>query len=238
VAPQLGSRPTTVDQPAPRRVLAGFRLPLRSWERPLAQALAEVLSRPPAGADVFRRTLSFCAFYAHELLKSGGKGNLVKTGPYRDEYPVASTLVALEAASNPLDRTLAWLLLEFHLDGASRPNVEALAETVRGLARQTKENQLRYTIGAVDGVSQLIAKMNALDQGQATITGHVTFDRMWRSWLGVACQQLLAFRDVAEGEEDVDSIPLACQRRFKTDPPRRLKTDPGKGRPREVAVWG
>ena len=31
---------------------------------------------------------------------------------------------------------------------------------------------------------------------------------------------------------------MGCQRRFKTDPLCRLKTDPGKGRPRGVAVGG
>lgn len=219
----------TALEPRPKLILAGIRVPTRGWESALARSFAQVLSTPPRGAHVFRRVLAHAAQFGHQMAVLGQTNAAdVNTTSYTVRFPLATALILLRRSpATPLGRTLAWLLLEIHLEGTNPDLVGSLSTRVRGLSETRSNNSLLLTIAECDGLEHLVRKLEALDysaEGFGQITGNKLFDAMWRDSLAGICQRLIQ-RTVETDDDDDDgviSLPLNSRDVTPSDP---LETD-------------
>lgn len=187
--------------------LAGLALPVPAWRGPLAAALRRLLAAPPRGAGCFRRSLAHAAAYGPTLAAIARPDARVRTQSVVSEFPLPVTVLSLRADLSPISRTLAWLLLELHLQRDDSRLVHRLAETLRGLMAPRVQSPLELTLSECDGLAHLEWKMAALVQGRAdgTATGHRRFDSLWTDQLHGVVRRLMAA--TSQDEDGVDGSP-------------------------------
>jgi len=112
----------------------GIEIAVPGWHAPICAALRRVLMLPPAQAHLHRGVLAHAAEYG-ELLAFDARDQEVSRDLRPDQFPMASFLLALPRRLQPVERTLAWLLLEAHLFGSQGKLVVPLAQIMRGLSR-------------------------------------------------------------------------------------------------------
>ena len=169
----------------------GIEIAVPGWHAPVCAALRRVLMLPPAQAHLHRGVLAHAAEYG-ELLARDARDQEVSRDLRPDQFPMASFLLALPRRLQPVERTLAWLILEAHLCGSQGKLVVALAQIMRGLSRGGG-SKLAHTIVECSGPSQLLAKMSRLgdESPDLGLTGHRRFDALWRDELHPFCIALV-----------------------------------------------
>lgn len=174
------------------------------WEPEVAWRIGRLLACPPKDSRHFRRVHAYGCAYGPKLLHVGGQRSL-RTRGQEDDFPLAIALLRLDP-TEPLQRTLGWLLLELHLHGNGKL-AEQIASWIRGLER----NDLALTLGHVDGLRALNNKVRSLaadlEPGQR-LANHKTFQNVWQDELGATVAALMRRTSWAEddGEED---LPLS-----------------------------
>ena len=208
-----------------------MRLPiaLPAWQGPLCQGLRNVLANAPAEAHLFPRVLAHSARYGNELVERASNNSLGRDLS-TEEFPLATFLLSLrERPKHRIAWTLSWLALEAHLSGGREKMVLELTGAIRGLRGHSKLNE---TVGDCAGPSLLLAKMLRLRSRDSDlgITGHKTFDPLWKSELEAYCHSLFAHdeRGAPAPDELVDS-PLHLPSPLTEAPGDQPGEDPDEG---------
>lgn len=175
----------------------GIPLAILAWYGPVCHALRNVLSTPPAEAHLFRRVLAHAARFGKELA-ADATDRLVSQARRTEEYPVASFLLSVPTRPSPLERNLAWIILEAHLSRGHDDLVITLAQIFRGLTGKGT-SRLKDTIAKCGSPSRLLAKMERLGglKPELGITGHQTFDSLWRESLQAFCVSMVQQAELA-----------------------------------------
>lgn len=202
----LLAKPGDVDlaDPAPVPVTMGIRISVPGWHGPLCFALQRILARPPLEAHLFRRVLAHAARYGFELSEAA-RNQPVTRDRQVDQYPLATFAFAMPTHPQPIETTLAWLILEAHLSRTHDQLAVSLSRILRGLVH-AKKAKLWDTVAECNGPSQLLATMARLGKRDTAlgITGHRTFDALWRDELHAFCVSIL--RKVAPLEESAQPV--------------------------------
>lgn len=185
----------------------GIPIAILGWFGPLCLSLRNVLASPPAEVHLFRRALGHSVRYGQDLTACANN-NPVKIVGRTEEFPLATCLLSTPQKPSSLERTLVWLLLEAHLARGHEDLTVSLAEIIRGVTRRAT-SRLRDTIAACDGPTSLIATMNRLKgiKPELGITGHTTFDTLWRNELEAFCFTLV--RHAEQGPDELDATDRA-----------------------------
>lgn len=193
-----------VPDPPPTQLTMGIRIPIPSWHPPLCFALRQILAHPPLEAHFFRCVLAHAVRYGHAL-SDQARDQRITNDRQVDRYPLATFALAMPAVPRPIETTLAWLILEAHLSRTHDQLVVALSRILRGLVN-TKGSKLGHTVAECNGPSQLLAKMARLGKRDTAlgITGHRTFDALWRGELHAFCVSLL--REATPLEDEVQPL--------------------------------
>jgi len=208
----------------------GIPIAIRGWHGPLCHALRDILSSPPAEAHLFRRVLSHAARYGNDLARDASSEPIGKNRRPA-EFPLASLLLAMPARPSALERTLAWLILEAHLSFGYGELVVALAQILRGLVGKGT-SKLKDTIARCNGPTRLIAKMGRLEAmaPELGITGHQTFDSLWRCELEAFCVSLVRQLEPDPAEADyVVGVPIDQPSALTENPTEQQGDDPEEG---------
>lgn len=210
----------------------GIPIAIPAWDRPVCLAIGRLLTAPPADARAFRRLLAVAARHGSELTGTQGDGVKVNIEGRTSEFEVATFLLELPAPCSQIERTLAWLALEAYLSPGHHALTLRLAPILRGLAC-ARRSQLANTVAECDGPSALLGKMRRLGQHEAGlgITGHKTFDALWRDSLEAFCVWLLQQVDAPEPEDEAGlSGTLLSQPSALTEQPLdAMGSDPDEG---------
>lgn len=182
----------------------GIPVALVAWHPQMCRSLGRILSLPPAQATLFRSVLAHAVAHGAMLAAEAGAERKHRLDP--EKFPLAAAIMGFPPArkASPVQRTLSWLMLEAHLTGVGGTLVTDLAQLLRGLYRG-EGSRLNQTILECDGPSQLLAKMTRLGERDRTrITGHGTFDDLWRKELEAFCTALV--RQVEVVAEDTEEL--------------------------------
>lgn len=182
----------------------GIPVALVAWHPQVCRSLARILSLPPAQATLFRSVFAHAVAHGATLAAEAGPERKHRLDP--EKFPLAAAVMGFPPArkASAVQRTLSWLMLEAHLTGAGGTLVMDLAQILRGLHRG-EGSRLNQTILECDGPSELVAKMTRLGERDRTrITGHGTFDDLWRKELGAFCAALI--RQVEVIAEDTEEF--------------------------------
>lgn len=219
----------TFADPPPRPVTMGMRTPLLSWHAPLCCALGRILAHPPREAHLFRRVLAHALRYGNEL-SDQSRDQRITHDRQVEKYPLATFALAMPPAPRPIETTLAWLILEAHLSRTPDHLAVALSRILRGLVN-TKGSKLGDTVADCNGPSQLLAKMARLGKHDTAlgITGHQTFDALWRDELHAFCASLLW--NVAPPDDESESVSprVDCPGALTENPQDPTGRDPDEG---------
>lgn len=180
----------------------GIPIALVAWHPQVCRSLARILSLPPAQATLFRSVFAHAVAHGATLAAEAGPERKHRLDP--GKFPLAAAVMGFPPApASRVQRTLAWLMLEAHLTGVGGTLVTDLAQILRGLYRG-EGSRLNQTILECAGPSELLAKMSRLGERDRTrITGHGTFDGLWRKELEAFCTALVRQVDVvAEDTEE------------------------------------
>lgn len=205
----------------------------------MARVYLHIADRPPQGVRAFRRTLAFVARNRSPWvgLAAGRRDwSDIATRGKTEDFPLATALFSLPSGGGiPLQRTLAWLILELRLTGWSDEETEPVCSWLRGLSSDKKSNKLRDAIGDCDGLRSLrerVAYLRTISCDPEVITGHGDFDLAWTEWLAAVVSRLLRpLETTAEGDE-LRPRPLDGP---AADPPDPLLEDPSE--PDLVSGW-
>ena len=208
-----------------------MRLPiaLPAWQGPLCQGLRNVLANAPGEAHLFPCVLAHSARYGNDLVERAFDNPLGRDLS-TEEFPLATFLLSLR--ERPMHRiawTLSWLVLEAHLSGGRERMVLELTEAIRGLRGDSKLNE---TLGDCTGPSLLLAKMLRLrsQDSDLGITGHKSFDALWKSELEAYCHSLFAHDERgAPGPDALVDSPLHLPGPLTEAPIDQLGDDPDEG---------
>ena len=136
------------------------------------------------------------------------------------DYPVLTALAAhdrrdREGRSTPLARLFAWLIFELHLRGRYAHSQKELSGILRGLSRGGQQSALLGSLGSARTPRDLQQSMLRLGAGKpedASLTGHDSFDTLWRTELCAAVDSLTSpgvpSFDGESGEESL-ATPVA-----------------------------
>ena len=190
----------SVESPAPDPALMAIRLPVPGWFGPVCLALKHVLASPPKEANLFRRVLAHAARYGGDIANRASEGHVSRERDV-ESYPLASFLLALPVKPRPIQITLAWITLEAHLARSHERLVLRLSRISRGLA-QSDKSKLWNTVAECNGPSELLAKMARLARHDTSlgVTGHQTFDAVWRDELHAFCISLVSTAQSPAGD--------------------------------------
>lgn len=208
----------------------GIPVPVRAWHGPVCHALRRILSSPPAEAHLFRRVLSHAARFGNDLA-ADATDRPVGKDRRPEEFPLASFLLSMPARPSLLERTLAWIILEAHLSRGHGDLVVALAQISRGLTGKGS-SKLKDTIAKCSGPSRLLAKMERLGglKPELGLTGHQTFDSLWRDELKAFCVSLIRQAEPdAVDTEDVAGNPVDQAGALTESPTEQEGEDPDDG---------
>ncbi|KFN46240.1 hypothetical protein N787_11115 [Arenimonas metalli CF5-1] len=114
------------------------------------------------------------------------------------DYPVLTALAAhdrrdREGRSTPLARLFAWLIFELHIRGRYAHSQKELSGILRGLSRGGQQSALLGSLGSARTPRDLQQSMLRLGAGKpedASLTGHDSFDTLWRTELCAAVDSL------------------------------------------------
>jgi hypothetical protein len=204
-------------EPRLQAVLACIPVRQPGWEPHLAQGLLRILQRPTLGAVCFRHVNAFAASRLTGLRQFRTDPRQPSLSGESERHALAKTFIQLGwhfATLKPVQRTLAWLLLELHLRGDSGKTIAALASKLRGSINASASNHLLDTLGGCDGLHALLARMRWLRVQQTALagltpagdryTGNGSFDKLWSGTLAASCELLLSMPELGSRGSDAE----------------------------------